>query len=117
MLSTPNQLSAIQRFVSRRPPSPRNPAACHHSRGNFETRLAEREELGSDILELGTLSNGRLMSAFPQKRTNSRRLSMSASLIGRLGSSALRLSTNSSVDVAHGLSLLFGLGTKGPSIM
>jgi hypothetical protein len=41
----------------------------------------------------------------------------SASLIGRLGSSAFRLSTNSSVDVAHGLSLLFGLGTKGPSIM
>src|SRR5215471_4772206 len=43
--------------------------------------------------------------------------SMSASLIGRLGSSAFRLSTNSSVDVAHGLALLFGLGTKGPSIM
>src|SRR6516164_7503272 len=42
---------------------------------------------------------------------------MSASLIGRLGSSAFRLSTNSSVDVAHGLSLLFGLGTRGPSIM
>ena len=42
---------------------------------------------------------------------------MSASLIGRPGSSAFRLSTNSSVDVAHGLSLLFGLGTKGPSIM
>ena len=42
---------------------------------------------------------------------------MSASLIGRLGSSAFRLSTNSSVDVAHGLSLLFGLGTQGPSIM
>src|SRR5262249_45082105 len=57
------------------------------------------------------------MSAFPQKQTNSRHLAMSASLIGRLGSSALRLSTNSSVDVAHGLSLLFGLGTKGPSIM
>jgi hypothetical protein len=38
--------------------------------------------------------------------------SMSASLIGRLGSSAFRLSTNSSVDVVHGLSLLFGLGTK-----
>ena len=37
---------------------------------------------------------------------------MSASLIGPLGSSAFRLSTNSSVDVAHGLSLLFGLGTK-----
>ena len=37
---------------------------------------------------------------------------MSASLIGRLGSSAFRLSTNSSVDVAHGLALLFGLGTK-----
>src|SRR5262244_1447934 len=42
---------------------------------------------------------------------------MSASLIGRLGSSAFRLSTNSSVDVAHGLSLLFGIGTRGPSIM
>ena len=40
-----------------------------------------------------------------------------ASPIGRLGSSAFRLSTNSSVDVAqHGLSLLFGLGTKGPGI-
>jgi len=38
--------------------------------------------------------------------------SMSASLIGRLGSTAFRLSTNYSVDVAHGLSLLFGLGTK-----
>src|SRR5262249_9723694 len=34
-----------------------------------------------------------------------------SSLIGRLGSSAFRLSTNSSVDVAHGLALLFGLGT------
>src|SRR6516162_6490288 len=50
------------------------------------------------------------------RRSESRQL-MSASLIGRLGSSAFRLSTNSSVDVAHGLSLLFGLGTKGPSIM
>jgi hypothetical protein len=28
------------------------------------------------------------------------------------GSSTFRLSTNSSVDVAHGLVLLFGLGTK-----
>ena len=37
---------------------------------------------------------------------------MSASLVGRLGSSAFRLSTNSSVDVARGLSLLFGHGTK-----
>src|SRR5262245_45402140 len=37
---------------------------------------------------------------------------MSASLIGRLGSSAFRVSTHSSVDVAHGLALLFGLGTK-----
>jgi hypothetical protein len=37
---------------------------------------------------------------------------MSASLIGRQGSSAFRLSTNSSVDVAHGLALLFGLGSK-----
>ena len=38
--------------------------------------------------------------------------SMSASLIGRSGSSAFRLSTNTSVDVAHGLVLLFGIGTK-----
>ena len=37
---------------------------------------------------------------------------MSASLIGRLGSSAFRLSTSYSVDVAHGLVLLFGIGTK-----
>src|SRR5262249_7619157 len=50
-------------------------------------------------------------------RPQQKRPLMSASLIGRLGSSAFRLSTNSSVDVAHGLALLFGLGTKGPSIM
>src|SRR5262249_32680442 len=56
-------------------------------------------------------------SGFGTKRTCQLCRSMSASLIGRLGSSAFRLSTNSSVDVAHGLSLLFGLGTKGPSIM
>ena len=37
---------------------------------------------------------------------------MSASLIGRFGSSALRLSHHSSVDVACGLVLLFGLGAK-----
>jgi len=33
------------------------------------------------------------------------------------GSSTFRLTNHSSVDVAHGLALLFGLGTKGPSIM
>jgi hypothetical protein len=38
--------------------------------------------------------------------------SMSASLIGRFGSSAFRLSTYCGVDVAHGLVLLFGIGTK-----
>ena len=37
---------------------------------------------------------------------------MSASLIGRLGSSTFRLSTHCSVDVAHGLALLFGIGTR-----
>jgi hypothetical protein len=36
------------------------------------------------------------------------RRSMSASLIGRLGSSTFRLSA----DVTHGLVLLFGIGTK-----
>ena len=35
-----------------------------------------------------------------------------ASLIGRSGSSAFRLSTTSSVDVARGLALLFGIGTE-----
>ena len=37
---------------------------------------------------------------------------MSASLIGRFGSSAFRLSTSCSVDVARGLVLLFGIGTR-----
>jgi hypothetical protein len=37
---------------------------------------------------------------------------MSASLIGRLGSSAFRLSTTTEFDVAHGLALLSGLGTR-----
>src|SRR6476620_12544040 len=37
---------------------------------------------------------------------------MSASLIGRLGSSAFRLSTYCSVDVARRLVLLSGIGTK-----
>src|SRR5689334_1534055 len=36
----------------------------------------------------------------------------SASLIGRSGSSTFRLSTLQCVDVARGLALLFGLGTK-----
>ena len=35
-----------------------------------------------------------------------------ASLIGRLGSSVFRRSDRCSVDVAHGLVLLFGIGTK-----
>ena len=37
---------------------------------------------------------------------------MSASLIGRLGSSAFQTIHRFSVDVAHGLVLLFGIGTK-----
>jgi len=40
------------------------------------------------------------------------RESMSASLIGRFGSSAFKLSTTSVVGVAHGLALLFGIGTE-----
>ena len=47
------------------------------------------------------------------------RLGSSASLIGRLGSSAFKPSATTfqtihycSVDVAHGLALLFGIGTK-----
>src|SRR3984893_4075028 len=53
-----------------------------------------------------------------ERRSKSKHvIKMSASLIGHSGSSAFRLSTNSSVDVAHGLALLFGIGTRGPSIM
>src|SRR5262249_22741038 len=37
---------------------------------------------------------------------------MRASLIGRLGSSAFRLSTTAVVDVARGLVLLYGIGTS-----
>jgi len=37
---------------------------------------------------------------------------MSPSLIGRLGSSAFRLSHHCGIDVAHGLVLLFGIGTR-----
>jgi hypothetical protein len=37
---------------------------------------------------------------------------MSASLIGQLGSSAFQTTYHCSVDVAHGLVLLFGIGTK-----
>src|SRR5215475_14675369 len=39
-------------------------------------------------------------------------MQMSASLIGRLGSSASRLSTALAVDVARGLVLLYGIGTS-----
>src|SRR5712671_1715679 len=42
---------------------------------------------------------------------------LSASLIGHSGSSAFQTIHPYSVDVAHGLVLLFGIGTKGPSIM
>ena len=42
---------------------------------------------------------------------------MSASLIGHSGSSAFQTIHHYSVDVAHGLALLFGIGTRGPSIM
>jgi len=37
---------------------------------------------------------------------------MTASLIGHLGSSTFRLSTKAVFDIAHGLALLFGIGTK-----
>jgi hypothetical protein len=36
----------------------------------------------------------------------------SASLIGRLGSSTFQTIHHCSVDVSHGLALLFGIGTK-----
>ena len=52
------------------------------------------------------------MSAFGTKRISGSRRRMSASLIGRSGSSAFRPIRHCSVDVARGLALLFGLGTK-----
>src|SRR5215472_14663695 len=52
------------------------------------------------------------MSAFGPKRTLTSALHMSASLIGRLRSSAFQTIHHSSVDVACGLVLLFGLGAK-----
>src|ERR1700751_5374289 len=42
---------------------------------------------------------------------------MSASLIGHSGSSAFQTIHHYGVDVAHGIVLLFGIGTRGPSIM
>src|SRR6266403_2185655 len=42
---------------------------------------------------------------------------LSASLIGHSGSSCFQTIHHYSVDVAHGLVLLFGIGTRGPSIM
>ena len=49
---------------------------------------------------------------YPRKRTCAVQLGMSASLIGRFGSSTFRLSIGYGVDVAHGLVLLFGIGTR-----
>src|SRR4029450_7096689 len=59
-----------------------------------------------------TYAPHKTMSALPQERTCALQLVVSASLIGRFGSSAFRLSTNCSVDVAHGLVLLSGIGTR-----
>src|SRR5262245_47324595 len=56
--------------------------------------------------ELRKLSHVRLV------RHSKIRLPMSAYLIGRLGSSAFRLSTTAVVDVARGLVLLYGIGTS-----
>src|SRR3974390_1241847 len=62
-------------------------------------------------LPLGTCWRRRY-PPYPQKQTSQKRESMSASLIGRFGSSAFKLSTTSVVGVAHGLALLFGIGTE-----
>src|SRR5437870_13362582 len=51
------------------------------------------------------------------KRTRRERRSMSASLIGHSGSSCFQTIHHYSVDVARGLVLLFGIGTRGPSIL
>src|SRR5262245_45895782 len=52
------------------------------------------------------------MSAIGPKLTFLFALHMSASLIGRFGSSAFGMSHHFNVDVAHGLVLLFGIGIR-----
>jgi len=52
------------------------------------------------------------MSAYGTKRRSRLHLSMSASLIGRLGSSAFQAIHHCSLDVARRLVLLYGLGAR-----
>jgi hypothetical protein len=66
----------------------------------------------SALVISGHLHCNRPGPLYPRKRTFAAQIPMSASLIGRFGSSAFRLSTNCSVDVAHGLVLLSGIGTR-----
>ena len=51
-------------------------------------------------------------ASFGTKRTSRDVCYLSASLIGHSGSSAFRLIHHYSVDVAHGLVLLYGIGTR-----
>ena len=77
---------------------------------------AEAPCIGSDIGELEELSPCVCPAQCGRNRSLRARgiveFIIPASLIGRSGSSAFRLSTHYSVDVAHGLVLLYGIGTK-----
>src|SRR5262245_34837254 len=59
------------------------------------------------------------LAARAQQSERMRRIGLltAASLIGHSASSAFQTIHHYSVDVAHGLVLLFGIGTRGPSIM
>ena len=83
-----------------------NGAAGSHSRRGLDGRCAP-----SDLVPLVRVAH-RAMSALGQKRTSLVAPHMSASLIGRLGSSAFRRSIVAISMSPHGLVLLFGIGTR-----
>ena len=65
--------------------------------------MRKREESSCQLGAVHTWHKAEMLDA---------RRSMSASLIGHSGSSAFRLIHHYSVDVAHGLVLLYGIGTR-----
>src|SRR5664279_2855373 len=104
------------RYYSNAPPRPLMALSGHSARTRVCPLLALSGQSSRDtVCPLSDHSGQRWISA---------RGGLSASLIGRSGSSAFKPSITTfqtihhcSVDVAHGLVLLFGIGTRGPSTM
>src|SRR3974390_1321332 len=90
----------------------RNRQARRRNQGHLGAHL--NALLAREVGGQGCLPNSSLaiIPALAHKRTYCAATAMSASLIGRPGSSAFRLFHYYSVDVARGLVLLFGLGTR-----